>query len=276
MGRQMTEEEFVRIYRFLKSRYGIDMLRKKEIVQGRLENYVQTKGFLNYQDYMNAVESDITGTLEREMVNILTTNHTFFMREFEHFEYLRKVVLPQLRGREEKSKDLCIWCGAASTGQEPYMLAMLLKDFFGLEHDQWDTKVLATDISTQVLEHAVRGIYEETQIEALPEQWKRRYLRPLQDGVQYEISEEIKKEVLFRQFNLMDIFPFKRKMHIVFLRNVMIYFDKETKRQLIQKVYDSMEPGGYLFIGQTETIDKEHVPFEMIMPSVFRKAGRTT
>lgn len=275
MERRMTEEEFVRIYRFLKSRYGIDMLRKKEIVQGRLENYVQAKGFSNYYEYMNAVELDITGTLEREMVNILTTNHTFFMREFEHFEYLRQVVLPQLRSKEEKNKDLCIWCGAASTGQEPYMLAMLLKDFFGLEHDQWDTKVLATDISTQVLEHAVRGVYEAEQIGALPEHWKRRYLRVLQNGAQYEIKEEIKNEVLFRQFNLMDVFPFKRKMHIVFLRNVMIYFDKETKRQLIQKVYDSMEPGGYLFIGQTETIDKERVPFDMIMPSVFRKAGGT-
>ena len=153
------------------------------------------------------------------------------------------------------------------------MLAMLLKDFFGLEHGQWDTKVLATDISTQVLEHAVKGVYDEAQIEALPETWKRRYLRPLSNGEQYEISEEIKSEVLFRQFNLMDIFPFRRKMHIVFLRNVMIYFDKETKRQLIQKVYDTMVPGGYLFVGQTETIDREHVPFEMIQPSIFRKQG---
>ena len=102
---------------------------------------------------------------------------------------------------------------------------------------------------------------------------KRRYLRPLQDGTKYEVCEEIKKEVLFRQLNLMDVFPFRRKMHIVFLRNVMIYFDKETKRQLIQKVYECMEPGGYLFIGQTETIDKGNVPFEMIRPSIFRKTG---
>ena len=269
----MTEEEFGRIYRFLKSRYGIDMFRKKEIVQGRLENYIQSRGFESYGEYMNAVEFDITGNLERELVNILTTNHTFFMREFEHFEFLRRVVLPELRVKEERTKDLCIWCGAASTGQEPYMLAMLLKDFFGLEHGQWDTKVLATDISTQVLEHAIKGVYDEAQIEVLPETWKRRYLRPLQNGEQYEISEEIKSEVLFRQFNLMDIFPFRRKMHIVFLRNVMIYFDKETKRQLIQKVYDTMVPGGYLFVGQTETIDREHVPFEMIQPSIFRKQG---
>lgn len=153
------------------------------------------------------------------------------------------------------------------------MLAMQLVDFFGLEHDKWDTQVLATDISTQALEHAARGIYEDAQVAVLPEHWKRRFLHPLQGGTQYEVREEIKREVLFRQFNLMDPFPFKRKMHIVFLRNVMIYFDKETKRQLIQKVYDSMEPGGYLFVGQTETIDKGQVPFELIRPSIFRKTG---
>lgn len=267
----MTDEEFLRIYRFLKSRYGIDMGRKKEIIQGRLENYVRMNGFQSYSEYMNAVETDFTGRLERELVNILTTNHTFFMREFEHFEYLRREVLPWLKRREEYKKDLCIWCGAASTGQEPYMLAMLLKDFFALEHDLWDTKVLATDVSTEALQQAVRGIYEREQIENLPDQWKRRFLHSIDNGQRYEVTQEIKNEILFRQFNLMDIFPFKRKMHIVFLRNVMIYFDKETKNQLIQKVYDVMEPGGYLFIGRTETIDRSSAPFELIQPSIFRK-----
>lgn len=151
------------------------------------------------------------------------------------------------------------------------MLAMLLKDYFGLEHEMWDTKVLATDISTEVLGQAQKGIYEKEQIEALPDSWKRRFLKSINGGAQYEINKEIKDEVLFRQFNLMDPFPFKRKMHIVFLRNVMIYFDKETKQELIGKVYDAMEPGGYLFIGRTETIDRSEVPFRLIQPSIFRK-----
>jgi len=267
----MTDMEFQRIYRFLKERYGIDMERKKEIVQGRLENYIHMNGYENYSEYMHAVESDITGRLERDMVNILTTNHTFFMREFEHFDYLRQVVLPQLRLQEERRKDLCIWCGASSTGQEPYMLAMLLKDFFGLEHDKWDTKVLATDIAMEALQHATTGIYEKEQIECLPEHWKRRFLHPIGDGERFEMIKEIKDEVLFRRLNLMDDFPFKRKMHIVFLRNVMIYFDKQTKNELIQKVYDVMEPGGYLFIGRTETIDRTNTPFKLIQPSIFRK-----
>jgi chemotaxis protein methyltransferase CheR len=126
----MTQEEFLRIYRFMKSRYGIDMERKKEIVQGRLVNYIHARGYSSFSHYILDLESDITGRLERELVNILTTNHTFFMREFEHFEYMKSVVLPQLKIKEARKKDLCIWCGASSTGQEPYTLAMLLMDFF--------------------------------------------------------------------------------------------------------------------------------------------------
>lgn len=267
----MTEEEFVRISRFLKNRYGIDMSRKKEIMQGRLENTLRIRGFRNYHEYMNAVETDLSGSLERELVDLLTTNHTFFGREFEHFEYLRQVVLPKLKQKEERTKDLCIWCGAASTGQEPYMLAMLLKDFFGYEHELWDTKVLATDISTAALRHAVAGRYTEEQIADLPEHWRHRFMKSIPQQDCYEVVKEIKDEILFRQFNLMDPFPFRRKMHIVFLRNVMIYFDKDTKNELLQKVYDIMEPGGYLFVGQTETVDRVRVPFELIQPSIFRK-----
>jgi len=267
----MTDDEFFRIYRLLKERYGIDMSRKKEIVQGRLENYIHTNGYQNYSEYLYALAADKTGKLEQELVNILTTNHTFFMREFEHFEYLKRVVLPQLRISEERRRDLCIWCGAASTGQEPYMLAMLLKEFFGLEHDKWDTKVLATDISMEALNHAVKGVYDKEQIEELPDAWKRRFLKPIDGDSQFEITKEIKDEVLFRRMNLMDEFPFKRRMHIVFLRNVMIYFDKETRDELIAKVYEVMEPGGYLFVGRTETIDRNNTPFRMIQPSIFRK-----
>lgn len=267
----MTEAEFGRIYNYVKKRYGIDMSRKKELVESRLENCLKEGGFDSYTSYMNAVENDFTGRYEKELINLLSTNHTFFMREFEHFEYLQKIVLPQLKRSEERRRDLGIWCAAASTGQEAYMLAMLLKDFFGFEHGQWDTKILATDVSTEALEKAILGRYSREQASVLPEMWKRRYMRLAPDGQDFEVTGEVKEEIIFRRFNLMDVFPFKRKMHIVFLRNVMIYFDQETKAKLIQKVYDVMEPGGYLFVGQTETIDREDNPFELIRPSIFRK-----
>lgn len=267
----MTDEEFLRIYSYLKSRYGIDMSQKKQIVCGRLENYVRAGGWKSYTEYMNAVEHDHTGKLEKKLVNLLTTNHTFFMREFRHFDYVRQYVLPWLKEKERVKKDICTWCGASSSGEEPYMLAMLMKDYFGLEHANWNTKILATDISTEVLKQAVTGVYNRDQIEKLPDSWKRRFLHSIAGGTQYEVKKEIKDEVIFRQFNLMDPFPFKRKMHIVFLRNVMIYFDAATKRDLIQKVYDAMEPGGYLFIGMTETIERTATPFEQIEPSIYRK-----
>ncbi len=267
----ISEEEFVRIAGFLKSRYGIDMSRKKVIVNGRLENYLRNNGWRSYHAYMDAVETDATGKLEKDLVDLLTTNHTFFMREADHFKYMKQVVLPWLKEKERVRRDLSIWCGAASSGQEPYTLAMICKDYFGLEHNSWDTKILATDVSTGVLQQAARGIYDREQIEPLPENWKRRFFRPLPNKEQFAVTNELKQEVIFRQFNLMDPFPFRRKMQVIFLRNVMIYFDEKTKKELVKKVYDIMEPGGYLFIGQTETLDRSNAPFQLIQPSIFRK-----
>lgn len=267
----MTDEEFQRIYRFLKMKYGIDMHNKKEIMTGRLENYVANGGWKSFGGFLDSVQSDPTGQLEKRLLGMLTTNHTYFMREFEHFEYMQKVVLPELQRKEARSKDLGIWCAAASSGEEPYMLAMLIKDYFGLDHENWDTTILATDVSAEILEQAVRGVYTAEQLTSVSPQWIRHYFKKLPDGVHYEVTREIKKEILFRKFNLMDAFLFKRKFHVIFLRNVMIYFDAKTKQELMRKVYNSLEPGGYLFIGRTETIDRTAVPFQMIQPSIFKK-----
>ena len=237
----MTDLEFRRISMYLKDRYGIDMTHKKEIMDGRLSNMIRIRGFDNYDAYMNTLMQDPSGEMEKELVNLLSTNHTYFMREFEHFEYMKKVVLPYLRKKEENIQDLRIWCGAASSGEEPYTLAMLLVDFFGLEHDKWDTTVLATDISTEVLQTAVRGVYKKEQIAELPDNWKRRFFRSVGEGEYFAITDELKNEVLFRQFNLMDDFPFRKKLHVIFLRNVMIYFDRPTKQNLIKKLYDVLE-----------------------------------
>lgn len=267
----ITDEEFKRITVYMKQNYGIDLSQKKIIVNGRLENYIKSNGWKNFNEYMDVVERDTSGVQEKMLVNFLTTNHTYFMREFEHFEYFKSVVLPWLRTKESKRKDLRIWCGASSTGEEPYMIAMVLADFFGLDRHQWDTKVLATDISTKVLKQAMLGIYSAEQLKNLPEQWKRHFFKSVAGGSQYQVKDELKQEVIFRQFNLMDPFPFKKKMHTIFLRNVMIYFDDKTKQELVQKVYDSLEPGGYLFIGTTETLDRSNTPFQIIKPSIFRK-----
>ncbi len=266
----ITDSEFHRIVSYMKSRYGIDLSQKRVLVSGRLENYLLRNGYTGYDDYMAKVESNPEGNEAKDLINVLTTNHTYFMRENVHFEYLRRVVLPQIKVKAAADKDLRIWSAASSTGEEPYTLAMLLMDYFGIEHSAWDTKVLATDVSTRVLEHASKGVYLKEQIEPLPDKWKQRYFKQLSED-EYRVKEELKKEVIFRQFNLMNPFPFRKKFHVVFLRNVMIYFEDDTKYQLIQKIYDFMEPGGYLFIGTTEGLDRHRTNFQYVEPSIYRK-----
>ena len=266
----MTDREFYRIVRYVATRYGIDLSQKKVIVQGRMDNYLANNGFTSYDEYMNNVEADLSGREAQNMINILTTNHTYFMREPEHFEFLSRVVLPQLKEKNRNTRDLRIWCGASSTGEEPYTLAMVLKDFFGLDYPNWDTTILATDISVKVLEKAVAGIYSRNQVEVLPERWVKANFKKI-DNENYQVKPELKSQVIFRQFNLMDNLPFKKKLDVVFLRNVMIYFDEETKKNLINRIYDFMEPGGYLFIGATENIDRKETDFRYVRPSVFIK-----
>ena len=267
----ITDNEFRRVAVYMKDNYGIDLSQKKVIINGRLENYLRKSGWANLDAYMDALKTDRSGQLDKMLVNFLTTNHTYFMREFEHFEYFRGTVLPWLKAKEERKKELRMWWGGASTGEEPYMIAMVLADFFGMERTKWDTKILATDISTKVLKQALAGVYSAEQLKNLPSNWKKNFFKPVAGGSQYLVSDELKRQVLFRQFNLMSPFPFRKKMHTVFLRNVMIYFDEPTKNQLLQKVYNCLEPGGYLFIGTTETLDRNSTPFQIIQPSIFRK-----
>ncbi len=266
----ITEHELNEIITFVKKRSGIDLNGKRSLVTGRLDHYLARNGYSSYSEYMDAVRRDITGNEAINLVNSITTNHTYFMREFEHFEFLRREVLPELKQKEREAKDLSIWSAACSTGQEPYTLAMVLKEFFGLEYSQWDTKVLATDLDTKALSRAVRGRYSAQQLRDVPEAWKQQHFRQINDAV-YEVKPELKREVIFRQFNLMEPFPFRRKFHVVFLRNVMIYFDDAAKRKLVNKIYEFTEPGGYLVIGATEFIDRSATRFKYVCPSVFRK-----
>lgn len=267
----LTEKEFRYVVSYVKANYGIDLSQKRVLVNGRLETYFLRNGYDGFGDFMEKVEKNPEGEEARNLINVLTTNHTYFMRESVHFDYLRKVVLPQLKVKEARQKDLRIWSGASSTGEEPYTLAMLLVDYFGLEHKMWDTKILATDISTRVLKHAVNGVYLKEQIDPLPDAWKRRFFEKKAGGEEYQAKQELKDQVIFRRFNLMDSFPFRKRFHVVFLRNVMIYFQDDVKYRLVDKIYEFMEPGGYLFIGTTESLDKTKMRFDYVQPSIYRK-----
>jgi chemotaxis protein methyltransferase CheR len=227
-------------------------------------------GFDSFSSYFHFVLNDGSGEELSQMINILTTNFSYFMREWEHFTYFKETVLPEIT-RKTKKRDLRVWSAGCSTGQEPYTLAMLISDYFGERKDVWDAKVLATDISEKVLKTAEKGIYNSESLQKVPAAWKMDYFTKLNSD-SWEVKDRMKKEVIFRRFNLMEeVFPFKKKLHVIFCRNVMIYFNEETKRVLINKFYDSLDNGGYLFIGQSESITRSETKFNYVKPSIYKK-----
>lgn len=267
----ITNKEFKKLAEYIQFNYGIHLKEEKQtLVMGRLHNVLIENNFKNFSEYYDHVISDKTGNAVVTLINKITTNHTFFMRETDHFYYFRDKVLPYLN-IVSKDKDLRIWSAGCSTGEEPYTLAMIVDEFFGKEKMWWDAKILATDISTNVLDTAVKGIYSNEGINPLPSSWKLNYFNKY-DNENSIIKDNIRNEVIYRKFNLMDkIFPFKRKFHVIFCRNVMIYFDPKTKAELVDKFYDMTEYGGYLFIGHSESLNREKTKYKYIMPAVYRK-----
>ena len=167
-------------------------------------------------------------------------------------------------------RDLRTWCAACSTGEEAYTLAMLIQDFFALKTG-WDVSLLATDLSREALAAARSGSYDRHVLRELPVSWQRLYFQP--DGAErVRITDALRAQIIYRQFNLMEPhFPFRRRFHVIFCRNVMIYFDAPTREALVRKFYEFLEPGGFLFIGHSEVIDRNTVPFAYVMPSVYRR-----
>lgn len=266
----INDRDFKELIAYIQNYYGINLSQKRNLIEGRLSNLLVEKGFENFSDYLQCVFADQTKVEITNLVNRLTTNHTFFMRESVHFTYFEKQVLPYLQ-TTSKEKDLRIWSAGCSTGEEPYTLAMIIADYFGADKRSWNTKLLATDISVKALEMAEKGIYPHDVMQAIPPTWKSNYFKK-KDAEHYKILDEIKKEVIFRIFNLMDeTFPFKQKFHVIFCRNVMIYFDHDTKMRLIKKFYEMTEVGGYLFIGHSESIGRDETKYNYVMPAVYRK-----
>lgn len=267
----ITEKEFKRIADYVKANYGINLKEEKmALVTGRLHSILTQHSFKSFSEYFDYVISDKTGEAAVTLINKLTTNHTYFMRESEHFNYLKNKVLPYLSSTV-KNRDLRIWSAGCSSGEEPYTLAMILDEYFGADKKNWDAKILATDISLRALEKAKKGVYSNKELEPLPPLWKQSYLNKISPEMS-EFKESIRAEVIFRRFNLMDqMFSFKRNFHVIFCRNVMIYFNNETKNELVRKFYDITEPGGYLFIGHAESLNREQTKYKFIMPAVYRK-----
>jgi len=270
----LSDTEFKYIANMLYERFGIFLGEQKRIlVAGRLSKRVRQLGLVSFTDYFNYLLTDKTGAELSELINRITTNHSFFFREREHFDFLVKNILPSI---DEKMKQagrypLRIWSAGCATGEEIYSISMLLREYYGTRLDSIDYGLLASDISLSALNEAGMGDYSETKLRELPAAYKAAYFEKKGQDL-FTIKEEIKKMVLFKRLNLMaETFPLKGQFDAIFCRNVMIYFDQESRRKVVQALFQYVKPGGYFFIGHSESLKREDCPFAYIKPAVYRK-----
>ena len=265
---KISDAEFKNLVDFVYNKYGINLSKKRQLVEGRLSHTIKERGLSNFNEYMDMLIMDKSGDEMLNFLNKITTNHSYFARETDHFKYLTDYALPYLE--KNRTRELRIWSAGCSAGQEAYNIVMTMDQYFGPRKSQWDTRILATDISMNVLNKGKQAIYPEDNIKDLPPQWKSQYFSRLPDG-SYQVSEKIRKEVIFKVFNLMDPFVYKKPFDIIFCRNVMIYFDQDTRSKLVDKFYNASSEGGFLFIGHSEVLDKEATKYRFLKPSVYQK-----
>ncbi len=269
MTLKLTDEDFYRLVTYMKNNYGINLEKKRILIEGRLSGMAAARGYDNFKDLLDSVFADKTGSETMRLVNKLTTNHTFFLREAEHFEFLKSTVLPYFEKKNGPEHTLNIWCAASSTGQEPYSIAMTVDEYFGNEAPKWNIRILATDVDTDVLQTAEKGVYSSDIAKDVPPLWLMRYFEKT-DEKHYRVNERIRKYTEFRRFNLMDSIPRGKQYDLICCRNVMIYFDQPTKNALIERFYDATRDGGYLFIGHAESVSR-NTRYTYVRSAVYRK-----
>ena len=265
----ITDEEFQAITSFIKTNYGVNLTQKRPLIEGRLSNYIASLGFTNYKDYFEYAKNDRTNDEMMMLINKLTTNHTYFFRENEHFEFYSNIVLPWI-DKTLRTRDLRVWSAGCSSGQEPYTLAMITHEYLGSNVGSWDPTILASDISNKVLDIAKKGVYTREELGDVPHSWIKKYFKAYEDD-KFIVSESLRKSVAYRNFNLLSEFNFKKPFQCIFCRNVMIYFDMPTKNAVINKFYDALEPGGYFMIGHSESLSSCDHKFKYIKPSIYQK-----
>jgi len=266
----IEDQDFFRLRDYVKSNFGVNLEKKRTLIEGRLSNHITQEGFNSFHDYIEDVFHDKSGAKIDTLMTKLTTNYTYFMREETHYRFMEEVALPYWAS-QIRDRDLRIWSAGCASGEEAYTTVMVLHEWFGLKKREWDTTVLATDISTRVLDMAKHGVYPEEHFEHLPKAWKEKYFTKIGDE-EYKVKDILAKEVVFTQFNLMGNFSrFKKKFHIIFCRNVMIYFDSPTKAALAKRYHDALEVGGWLFIGLSETLSGISGDLQQVAPSIYRR-----
>jgi chemotaxis protein methyltransferase CheR len=265
----LSDAQFDDIRRLVREHTGISLAdSKRELVYSRLVRRLRRLSLGGFGDYLQLLERGESTELE-EFTNAITTNLTSFFRENHHFEFLSGTVLPALEKRNAASRRLRIWSAGCSTGEEPYSIAIALQESMS-RFRGWDVRILATDLDSQVVAHAAAGEYKLERFEKMPAARRERWFR--QTGPeQFVADESLKSLITFRQLNLMHAWPFRGPFDVIFCRNVVIYFDKETQRVLFDRIAELQRDGDHLFIGHSESLFKVCERYQLIGKTIYRK-----
>lgn len=270
----LKPREFAKIRELAYGRFGLDLRAGKErLVSSRLARHIRAGGFRSFDEYYRHVLADASGEAVIAMIDALTTNHTGFLREEQHFEHLRRIIVPECL----KRRRIAIWCAACSSGEEPYsaLFSVLVElERLGRRPDT-DLKIemLASDISTRVLGAAVRGVYPADRLRTLPPDWLPRFFLRGEGGSRgfYRVKPEVAARIRFERLNLMEPFPAGPEWDLIFCRNVMIYFDKPTQAQLVNRLAGRLAANGHLYVGHSESLAGIEHPLQYIKPAVYRR-----
>lgn len=264
----LTDDDFKEIARLVYDGCGIVLgEHKREMVYSRLARRIRLLKLTSFREYL----AYLAANKEQEysdFINALTTNLTSFYREKHHFDYLKNTIVPHLLVNNKNSKRVRIWSAGCSTGEEPYTLAMTLD---GLFPQNWDVKILATDLDSNVLNKAQAGVYTAANVNGLePQQIKRWFLKN-QDGELFKVKPQLQQMIHFKRLNLLQAWPMTGPFDVIFCRNVVIYFDKETKEQLFYRYSQLLVPRGHLFLGHSETMSKGGHEFQSLGKTIYQK-----
>lgn len=270
-----TQADFESLRTLVKEQSGITLGEaKRELVYGRVSRRLRALGLSAFADYRRVLAGPEGQDEMIEFINAVTTNLTSFFRESHHFDFLRDEYLKQKVADARGSRRLRIWCSAASTGEEPYSIAISVAEAIP-DWERWDIRVLATDLDTNVLQTCVNGVYGEDRVHGMQKSRLDRFFDAVGDRGrrQYKVKPELAKMISFRQLNLMHPLPMKGPIDVVFCRNVIIYFDKDTQRALFSRIAPLQRPGDVLILGHSESLLKVSDAWTLMGKTIYRKNG---
>ena len=270
---EFSDEDFQRIRRMVQQHTGIALSdSKRQLVYGRLSRRLRALRLGAFDTYLARVEGGDEDELQH-FRNAITTNLTSFFRESHHFDFLANQVLPHLESQNRASRRIRIWSAGCSSGEEPYSIAMVLLESAQHLLGNWDVRILATDIDTNVLEHARRGIYGSDRLERMEPARRLRWFERMPDAEHFKISDAVKAPITFNELNLISDWPMKGPFDVIFCRNVVIYFDRNTQRNIVSRMEGLQRPGDHLILGHSESLLDISTRYRLVGNTIHRRIG---